>query len=413
MGVAGAGKPSWSEFLAKTDRKPQTVRDVFEFLAEHDRPGTVNLAILMLKKAPKLESSSTRAAVASCLFRLPSELWERLWPIVLRSSAVEATNLWTENIQIYDLGSRELLEDFSECQLLDLHLFLRRLFPPQNDPRLESGFVTRQQMCIDLRNDCRKELVRRGASNEIQGIIDAVSPEERSRERWHLLDAEQTRQAREWHPVDLADLVLLTHSRDARFVRDADDLTEILMSTLADWEHDLQARHIGRLWNWSRENGRKTDFRPKEEETLTHELEDWLRVRLKNVVNVDREVQIDRLNHRVDLKIQATPRHEPENPLTVIIELKRAHHPKVATAMEEQLVGDYLQPNPEWNNGIYLVAWYNCKVWERKSGNIRLKSKTIKGARRELESGAARLSLKSCQNVRSIVVDCRIDSGQS
>ncbi len=128
------------------------------------------------------------------------------------------------------------------------------------------------------------------------------------------------------------------------------------------------------------------------------------------MVNVDREVQIDRLNHRVDLKIQATPRHDPENHLTVIIEIKRAHHEDIATAMDKQLVGDYLQPNAEWNHGIYLVGWYNCKAWETSASNVRLKSKTLKGARTELERTATTVSSKHEKTVRASVLDCTITS---
>ena len=157
-------------------------------------------------------------------------------------------------------------------------------------------------MCIDLRNDCRRELVRRGASDEIQRIIETVPPEDQSWERWHLLDAEQTRQTREWQPINVSDLIQLVHSRDARFVRDADDLVGVLLSLITDWERDLQTRNVERLWSWDRENGKKVNYRPKEEEILAKELEDWLKRHMKNIVNVDREVQIDRLNHRVMIR---------------------------------------------------------------------------------------------------------------
>jgi hypothetical protein len=397
-------------FLTGPSPRAQSIRDGLEFLAKTDPDTAARVVCKIVESAATRldEHASVRATVASGILHLSNVLWDRLWPLVIRSNVSTARALWQENIRFYDFVSKKLLSKFDSSHLAQLHLHLRAIFPSSVDLEERGGFVSNKEMCIDLRNDCLSELCRRGAHEQVEEILEAVAEHDKPSVRWYLLDAEQAHQQREWSPI-MGDYLIriVRSSEDTSFVRDADDLVDVLLVAISDWEHDLQKHSVEDLWSWDLIKNKRKNYRPKEEEILSNRLERWLKERLDQIV-VNREVHIDRAGHRVDLKVEAILRHAPDQRLTVIIEVKRVHHDEIATAMETQLVQDYLSTDQKkWKHGIYLVGWYNCSNWEQQRP-VRLKSKTIKGARSELEMAAARISRESDYMIRSVVVDCRI-----
>jgi len=56
----------------------------------------------------------------------------------------------------------------------------------------------------------------------------------------------------------------------------------------------------------------------------------------------------------------------PVTNLAVVLEVKRHYHADVASALEDQLVKDYLI-GYQRTHGIYIVGWYNCPAWRLAS----------------------------------------------
>lgn len=153
------------------------------------------------------------------------------------------------------------------------------------------------------------------------------------------------------------DLVELLRRSDARLVRDDHDLLNVVSAQLDELQHELTHDGAFRdVWNLAADGA----HRPKREDDIS----DWLRRRahdrLARIV-IDREVQVTRpgqggIGTRVDITATAPTATHPAGVGRVIIEAKLINNPELATAMHQQLIGQYLVPTGLLH-GIYLVYW--------------------------------------------------------
>jgi hypothetical protein len=91
--------------------------------------------------------------------------------------------------------------------------------------------------------------------------------------------------------------------------------------------------------------------------------------------------------------------------LTVVIEVKGCWHVQVRSAVEQQLVNDYLRPNG-LTHGIYLVGWFVCPQWEKSTNH--LIAQTLNTAQIEVAEIAAKFDGKtSPEKVKGFILDCR------
>jgi hypothetical protein len=132
----------------------------------------------------------------------------------------------------------------------------------------------------------------------------------------------------------------------------------------------------------------------------------WLRDDLgQRGIVIGREVQL-RLGQRTDIHISAVPREQAsslEN-ITVVIENKGCWNNEVHTAVDGQLVGDYLRPNG-LTHGIYLVGWFVCDKWDNSQN--KLTSKTFANAQQEIAQLAAAYNGKiNPERVCAVLLDC-------
>jgi len=387
------------DILNSSSIKPQSMRDGLKFLAENDRPAAIEFAEAFFQRfqhsSANLRSSLDRAFLCTVLFTLHREMWMQVWPLIsVEPNLVRL--LFLENIRDYDRCGFEFLSSLDSNQIVDLYLSLIRLFPPSDDPPMsrESTFVTPKDECIRLRKDCTHELTRRGATDQLRRILNHL-PQNEEGIRWQLHEATQNSNRIKWTPIACDDVLNLVRHSNASLVRNGDDLMAVILSSLQRFQEDLQRHNISRVWDG--------DI-PKREEVLSREISQWLGRDLKNMA-VNREVEVNRLNQRVDLKVEALPHDNPHgNPVTVIIEVKRAHNREIPESVKDQLIEKYLNSNPEWNNGIYLVGWFKSKGrWE---GRQYLKSKFPKGARSELHRYCVKASQQSGKKITSFVLDC-------
>jgi hypothetical protein len=137
---------------------------------------------------------------------------------------------------------------------------------------------------------------------------------------------------------------------------------------LEEIQRDLQQRALYRSV-WDGEPG-SDGAKPKVEDDISDWLAQQLELRLSPHVVVDREIQVSRTRHagigtRIDITVTSPAGLRLGR---VIFEAKRVQHSDLLTALEVQLVDQYMKP-ADVNYGIYIVYWvhtkYRPKGWSR------------------------------------------------
>jgi hypothetical protein len=220
-----------------------------------------------------------------------------------------------------------------------------------------------------------------------------------------------------WNPPMPLTVLSLAKRSEGRLVNDADDLLEVVMESLDRFQIQLTQSTLPRsevFWHWDGSDTQRHNFRNRDEAFLSDEVARWLRDDLnQRGVVVGREVQ-PRRGQRTDIYVEAVARGNSALALqtvTVVIEVKGCWNVEVRTAVDSQLVGDYLRPNG-LTHGIYLVAWFVCGAWS--SPINKLASGTLDLARPEVGQLVSAYDGKTNpERVNGIVLDCRYPDSSS
>jgi hypothetical protein len=223
-----------------------------------------------------------------------------------------------------------------------------------------------------------------------------------------------------WEPFTVDRLVTLVQDRDLRLVNDASQLSEVVIEALDRLQNALTASTGLATLLWNRQDDEaSTGWWPSWEDDLSDLVAGFLKLDLKGQrVVINREVQVVRprlSGQRTDIHIQAHPLHRPPDtdPITVVIECKGCWNRGVLTAIEAQLVGQYLSRNPRWA-GVYLVGYFDCERWTRQQRAARRHPRHDLGdLRSTLKLLAAEQVKQKSVSVKVAVLDCCLDAAQS
>ncbi|MEV0792662.1 hypothetical protein [Kribbella sp. NPDC050459] len=199
-------------------------------------------------------------------------------------------------------------------------------------------------------------LAEAGMTSALESLLPGRSPEQADYIR-HFMQDSRTRAAELAHtPITPTELMRLVSDADARIVRDDAGLAVVLIEELDRIQRYLTHQDgFKEIWNGYPGEAGAT---PETEDTIS----DWLvrrfNERLKPHLIVDRELQAT--HHKKSgtgtrMDISAT-RTGFDAAARVIFEAKRVEHPDLLTALQDQLIGQYLKPLG-LNRGIYLVYW--------------------------------------------------------
>jgi len=390
-----------ADFLATPDLKPGSKRDGLLHLLKLDpefAAGVISGHLEAIKAAdPNLGQDTHRAVVAVTWFFADSAQKDNAWPLIA-GNADSAKLLLLENVPEFETRNETWLQ-FEESRHVSnlLHLVFQ-LFPPDEDPPLNhSSAVTSTDECIRLRRDLFQLLVKHGETVKIERFLDTLPSAEADLYRWNLDEAKQHRALLDWVPQRPEEILRLVRIADGSLIRHGDDLLEVVLASLARFQDRLQSHHLHRVW---------AGDTPGREEYVSKEIVDWLTTDLPQVV-VNREVEVNRWNDRVDIKIEAlSPQATDEPPITLIIEVKRAHNREIPDSIRTQLIDQYLVPKRDagWKHGIYLVAWFRSRgKWDEKQY---LKSKTPSAAAKELARHCAKAEKTSATRIAPFLLDC-------
>lgn len=356
----------------------------------------------------------TIGVLTSCIGIMPSAAWVFAWPI-LETDAVMAERVLLRASDRFDHDRKKTLPTLTERQLADLYLKLHSLFPPETDPprRIEFSVVTPRDSIMHFRSDVMTALESRGteeACKELLRLANAL-PKERVWLLWRHYNARLSKRRFGWIPPSPETVLLLANRTEGRLVTDTDDLLEVVIESLARFQTQLTRSTLPRserFWHWEGADNNRRNFRHRDEAFLSDEIASWLRDDLSSRgIVIGREVQTRR-GQRTDVYVDAIASGDTGlsvKSVTLVIEVKGCWNAEVRTAVDSQLVGDYLRQNG-LTHGIYLVGWFVCEAWEKPQN--KLASETLELAQQEIAQLVSAYDGKANpERVSGVILDCR------
>jgi len=366
-----------AEFVANKEFAVTSRGDLLNCLFERDPALAISLARETLQANSETELAKPALNV---LLRLsPNDAWPRLREDLSKGDIDGLLSLG----QLFDYRNYHAFSNWPAERLYELASMLFSAFPPSADPEGLDGFVTPEMLCRQLRDAIPAILFNRGGSEDRKLLANLVTEHKRLK-RWHerALAEESARRilggaAHQFLPLETVLDVLA--NADHRFVRQADDLIEII-------EEQVRAisATIGEDFELFYHKGTR---KPQHEGTLQayflRRLSDRLPGRVLDpnatVINLDREHQ-GKFLRRKDILITATCLDGTK--AAVVVEIKWSSNTNIATSLARQLGDQYLRAE-ERTHGIYLVAWNGtCRGWK---------------------TGAKRAAPKSCQELTQVL----------
>lgn len=356
----------------------------------------------------------TVCVLSSCVGAMPAATWDFAWPVIEADSGL-AVSVLLRTSDRHDHDRKKSLLTLTERQLADLYLKLHGLFPPETDPPRQKGvsIVTPRDAIVHFRSDVVNGLESRGtneACNELVRLANAL-PKERVWLRWRLYNARMIKRRLGWNPPLPDAFLMLAKRAEGRLVRDADDLLDVVMESLERFQKELTRSTLPRserFWHWDGADNNRRNFRNRDEAFLSDEVATWLRNDLvERRIVIGREVQTRR-GQRTDVYVETVAHGDSSSFLqavTVVIEVKGCWNAEVRSAVDSQLVADYLRKNG-LTHGIYLVGWFVCAKWTNQMN--RLTSATLELAEQEVAQLVSAYGGKANpERVLGVVLDCR------
>lgn len=396
---------------------PKASGDIIHFLLHHNDKATkeyVKSKIKVPLPAGEPEKEEIISSAASLLQNAVREDWEFLWELMIKDNEFGRALVFRAHDS--PLRGADVLQDISESQLADLFIWLTNEFPPEEYKHPEGGGTVTPKISIgDWRDSVIRALMEKGtaeACRQIERVANAL-PQYKWIKQYTLVEARRITTQKSWQPPEISNLFKLVENHDLRLVNSPDELMDIVLDSLSSFQQKLQKNdhpQAIRLWN---ENGRPPISSPKDENRLSDEVATHLTEDLKSRgIIVGREVEIRRGNE-TDIHISVHKRDHLgrpiDDPMKVTIEVKGCWHPDLNTAMESQLVGQYLSTD-DCRHGIYLIGWFTCDKWNdpKDSRKKKVPKLDINAAVKKFEQQAEEVSTKTSLRVQSFVLDARL-----
>jgi len=394
--------------------KPGCMGSLLHELFLHKVEGARTFAQLLVPLPPPTSPDErSRAIVAARELMCHAEDggWPVVWPAIVQDA--EFGREVIEGIaHTLDSPAATIAQWLSEEQLADLYVWLVNQYPYAEGPDPSSvGPVTPWQSAAELRDSVLMHLKQRGTDQACEAIrrITAEFPGLHWL-RWTLLDAQALARRKTWSPPEPADILQMAADHNTRLVQTGEQLLNLLAESIRGLEKELQegeppaAIH---LWN-EVSRGKAKEYTPKDENRLSDYVKRHLEADLsQRGVVVNREVQITH-GDKTDILVRAVTL-QPDgtyDSIAAIIETKGCWHGELDTAMQTQLVDQYLKDSG-CPNGLYLVGWFNCDRWQEDTQRRQAADRAatdMPELQARLDAQAARLS-EGTLGVRALVLN--------
>lgn len=269
-------------------------------------------------------------------------------------------------------------EFLSERSLTSLTGIVLDSLPFADDPAIQAGVWRFGDDPDDEPRRVRTRLLQvmadRGMAEQLKTLREGREPRTTEVIGHMLNNAREQHANREWSPLDPAEVVGVISHADARLIRTDADLQAVLLEQLSAIQHEIKSKGGFRdLWNGDPGQPHphdKPDATPKSENDISDWLQRQLDLRLTPHVVIDREIEVLRVNPAgVGTRMDLTATAGGQRLGRVAVEAKHTNNPELMTAIGEQLVADYLEPQ-ELTCGIFLVYWVaphlRPKKWSKR-----------------------------------------------
>ncbi|MGY3206341.1 hypothetical protein [Streptomyces sp. TE5632] len=304
--------------------------------------------------------------------------------------------------------------------LVDLYTLLLEDVGLQRLQRpLSTGFIQEEDRLVDLLRHLPRILASREAHHAAAALHRLAL---RYPAVWQLrMLARATARAAADNgvqPLEPEHLIRLATDRQARLVRDARQLLDLVRESLAAMEEDLQGYNGTAVTLWNRDRHRfnaSTQCWPCWEDDLSDAVASFLRRDIGgHRVVVNREVQVRRdglPGLRTDVQIEApAPPDTGQHTLRVIIEAKGCWNPELPTTARTQLRAYLSEPHTA---GLLLVGYFDCTRWNTKKRNCPATSHDIDDVRREQHEQVRQLTDDGTLLAAAQILDCRLPGKDS
>lgn len=323
---------------------------------------------LLIEHAP-------RAALPICR-RLHANPAHELAPAAREGLAKLDPSAIVDELDAATAGPGELAEvmphlavtGLSDTRLAVLARILLRCFPYAQDQPLQFGPYPPdgQYQVRRFRNLVLERLTEQGQTPALEELArQSGSDADRDSIGWYLPRARERAADLALARPGPAALLRLLSRGDARLIRRARDLVEVMITQLEQLQHELTHQGASReIWDLHGDSATHNN---------ENEITDWIRRKLRSrltiATTIDREVQVEPKRHgigtRIDLTVTTPAATHPATAPRVIAEAKLVTDDTLMTAMQDQLIRRYLIPEA-LQYGIYLIYWIPARQRQRR-----------------------------------------------
>jgi hypothetical protein len=352
------------------------------------------------------------AIVDVLLRREPVRSWTAI-RIAMESDDGLAKRIVTRVAMHFDFGS-PFYRDLGEQDIAALFKLVTRLFPPRQDGERATGFVGALDSVGYLRDGLPRHLAGMGTATAVTVLNELiVDHPQLTHLAYELALAQRAMRLATWSPMSPKEVLALADKPTLKLVNTAGDLCDVLTEALAKFAGSLHGAQTPVRDLWDRQSS-KSVFRPIDENGFSDVVARFLQAELAHAgIFANREVEVSRVpgapvGRRTDILINAVRRRpggEAFDPITAVIEAKGCWNSELFTALEAQLVREYMV-RLRAQAGVYLVGWFEADKWDSSDGRRKTVPKmSVDDVRAKLEGQAA--GLPEGIIVRPVVVECR------
>jgi hypothetical protein len=351
---------------------------------------------LLVLPLPSEDHGRTMTLVAArAILRAGSALGPTVvWP-AMKSHAVFGQELVLSLAGSSDWLIPNVLSVWGEKRVGDLYIWLDGQFPATEDPNPEGSYSPWPRYNVgQWRRRLRTALENAGTWEAVAALerINLAIPS--LTHAYALRSGREAAWRQQWDPPSAAQLLRVIADRGVRLVRDGDELVRLISASLARFQGELIGTTPLVRFLWfpaprGKGGAKKTDanrakakhagadnWKPRDEGDLADLIEQHLIRDLRNRgIVAGREVVIRRgagdgvRGSRTDITVFAVVQGASENAfdsIMAILEIKCSWNTDLLTALDTQLVGDYLQNNQRAQHGVYVVGWFDSPLWDKR-----------------------------------------------
>ncbi len=371
---------SLQDKLEKGNLNPDIVGNILGFLLSHDYELTNDYAKNLLKNHSSQNENeklkSIQAAKTLLIFS-PQNSWESVKTII------QDDNEWgrevIKNVANVAQFNKGMFENYLEDQLADLYIWVFGQYPKDSDKILTDGpkFLQPDDFISFWRENIINYLEIKGTSDSVKALRKIIRhlPEIRESIAYRIIRTQEITRMKSWKPPKPQEIYDLFQNSRSRLIQSGEHLLDMIIESLERLENRLQGRQgytpaAINLWD----HRGKRQFRPKYEEDISDYIKNHFIDDFSSVI-IHREVEIDP-SSSPDLFLNVLNRTESPTQneiISVVVEVKGSWHPRLTSAMQNQLLEQYMKPRT-LQYGLFLVGWVRSQFWDdndtRKNANV-------------------------------------------